>query len=92
VLEVGEGAGRLEPVVHMDVAGQRLDLVVDRRQLLVFGGDELRRLLGDVRIGGDHGRHRLADEAHLLVRQDRLIMKRRTVIRIGQVPSSRRRW
>ncbi len=84
VLEVGEGAGRLEPIVHIDVAGQRLDLVVDRRQLLVFGGDELHRLLGDVRIGGDHDRHRLPDEAHLLVRQDRLIMERRTVIRIGQ--------
>ena len=53
VLEVGEGAGRLELVVHVDLRGQRLDLVEDRRQLLVFGGDELHRLLGDVRIGGD---------------------------------------
>ena len=53
MLEIGEGAGRLELVVHVDLRGQRLDLVIDRRQFFVFGGDELYRLLGDVRIGGD---------------------------------------
>ena len=42
VLEIGEGAGRLELVVHIDLGGCRLDLVEDRGQLLVFGGDELR--------------------------------------------------
>ena len=80
VLEVGEGAGGLELLMHVDVRRQRLDLVVDRRQLLVFGGDELHRLLGDVRIGGDDGGDRLADEAHLLVREDRLVVERRPVI------------
>ena len=84
MLEVGEGAGGLELVVDIDLRGQRIDLVIDRRQFLVFGGDELHRLLGDVRIGGDHGGDRLADEAHLLVRQDRLVVERRAVIGTGQ--------
>ena len=83
MLEVGERAGGLEPVCTIDLRGQRLDLVVDRRQLLVFGGDELHRLFGDVRIGGDHGRDRFADEAHLLVRQDRLVVESRPVVRVG---------
>ena len=64
----------------IDVGGQRLDLVEDRRQLLVFRGDELHGLLGDMRIAGDDGGDRLADEAHLLVRQDRLIVEGGAVI------------
>ena len=83
VLEIGEGAGRLELVVHIDLGGCRLDLVEDRGQFLVFGGDELYRLVGNVRVGGDHGGDRLADEAHLLVRQDRLVVEGRPVIGIG---------
>ena len=66
--------------MHVDLRGQRIDLVIDRVHLLVFGGDELHRLLGDVRIGGDDGGDRLADEAHLLVGQDRLVVERRAVI------------
>jgi hypothetical protein len=46
VLEVGKRAGRLELVMHVDLRGQRLDLVVDRGKFLVFGGDELHRLFG----------------------------------------------
>ena len=57
-----------------------LDLVEDRRQLLVFGDDQLRRLLGDVGIGGEHHGDRLADEVHLVDRQDRLIVECRAVI------------
>ena len=80
VLEIGEGAGRLELLVHQDLRGQRLDLVEDRRQFLVFGDDQLRRLLGDMRIGGEHHRDRLADVAHLVDRQDRLVVECRPVI------------
>ena len=36
VLEVGEHAGRLQLVVHIGGRGHRLDLVVDRRKLLVI--------------------------------------------------------
>ena len=50
----------------IDLRGHRLDLVVHRGQLLVFGGDEMHRLLRHVRIGGQHHRHRLADVAHLV--------------------------
>ena len=82
VLEVGERAGGLELVVHVDLGVERLDLVVDRRQLLVLGGDLLHGLLGDVRIGREHHRDRLADEPHLLVGEDRLVVERRAVIRV----------
>ena len=83
VLQVGEGAGRLELVVHDRLRGHRLDLVVDRGQLLVLGDDEVRRLLGDVRIGREHDRDRLADVAHLVDREDRLVVERRAVVRLG---------
>ena len=83
MLEVGEGAGRLELLVHQDLVFGRLDLVEYRRQLLVFGDDELRRLLGDVRIGGEHDRDRLADIMHLADGEDRLVVEGRAVIGIG---------
>ena len=43
----------------------------------------VRRLLRDMRIGREHHRHRLADVAHLAVGQDRLVVERRAVERIG---------
>ena len=61
----------------------RLDLVVDRLELLVFGGDRLDGSVRDMRIGGEHHRDRLADEAHFVHGQDRLIVERRAVIGIG---------
>jgi len=83
MLEVGEAAGGLELIVHEDLRGHRLDLVIDRGQFLVFRNDFLRRRLGDVGIGGDHDRHRLADEADLVDRQDRLVVEGRPVIGVG---------
>ncbi len=80
MLEVREGAGGLEHVVHDHVRCQRLDLVVDGGQLVVVGFDQLRGALGDVRIGGEHDRDRLADMAHLVEREDRLVVKRGAVI------------
>jgi hypothetical protein len=61
----------------------RLDLVVDRLELLVFGGDRLHGGVGDMGIGGEHHRDRLADEAHFVHGQDRLVVERRAVIGIG---------
>ena len=43
----------------------------------------VRRLLRDVRIGGEHHRHRLADIVHLAVGEDRLVVEGRAVERIG---------
>ena len=83
VLEVGEGAGGLELLVHQDLVVGGLDLVEDRRQLLVLGDDQLRRLLGDVRIGGEHDRDRLADIVHLADGEDRLVVEGRAVIGLG---------
>ncbi len=80
VLEIGEGAGRLEFLVHQRLVFGGLDLVEDRRQFLVFCDDELRRLLGHVRVGGEHDRDRFADEVHLVDRQDRLVVECRPVI------------
>ena len=44
VLEVGKASGRPQLVVDGDRRGHRLDLVVDRGQLLIFGDDLLRPL------------------------------------------------
>ena len=83
MLEIGEGAGGLQLVVHQRLVLGRLDLVEHRRQFLIFGDDELHRLVGDMRIGGQHDRDRLADIMHLVERQDRLVVERRAVIGIG---------
>ena len=80
MLEVREGAGGLEHVVHDHVRCQRLDLVIDGGELVVVGFDQLRGALGDVRIGGEHDRDRLTDIAHLVEREDRLVVKRGAVI------------
>ena len=66
--------------MHQDLVLGGLDLVEDRRQLFVFGDDQLRRLLGDMGIGGKHHRNRLADIVHLVDRQDRLVVECRPVI------------
>ena len=49
----------------------------------ILGDDQLGSLLGDVRIGGEHDRDRLADIMHLVDGQDRLIVERRAVIGLG---------
>ena len=83
MFQIGESAGRLEHVVDQDVGLHGLDFVIDRRQFLVFGGDQLHRLFGDMRIACQHHRDRLADMAHFVERQNRLIVESRAVIRLG---------
>ncbi len=75
MLEVGEASGRAQLVVHIDLRGHGFDLVVDRRHLLVFGDDLRDRGLGDMGIARNHRGDRLADEAHLVEREDRLIVE-----------------
>jgi len=84
VLQIGKGTGWLQFIMDVDIRGQRLDLVIDGGKLLVFGGDELDRLLGDVGVSGEYRSDRLADEPYLLVGEDRLIMERRPIVGIGQ--------
>ena len=79
VLEVGEGARRPELVVHIDVAAERVDLVENRGQFLVFGGDQLDRLVGDVRVARDDG-DGSPTQPHLAVGQDWLVVEGRPVI------------
>jgi hypothetical protein len=83
VLQVGERAGGLELLMHVHVRARGLDLVEHGGKLLVLGHDQLGRFLGHVRVGREHDRHRLADVMHLIDGEDRLVVKRRTVIGIG---------
>ncbi len=83
MLEIRESAGGLEHIVHDDVRLHRRDLVVDGRQFVVFGGDQLRGPLGHVRVARQHHGDRLADVTHLVERQDRLVVKGRAVIGLG---------
>ncbi len=80
VLQVGEGAGGLELLVHQDLVLGRLDLVEHRRQLVVLGDDQRRGLVGDMGVLGEHHGDRLADVVHLVDREDRLVVERRAVI------------
>src|SRR6516162_7190331 len=82
VLEVGKGFGRPQFVMHVDFGIQSLDFVEDGGQFVVLRSDELRSCLGDVRITGDDRGNRLADKAHFLVGQNRLIMEGGPVIRM----------
>ena len=82
VLEVGKGCGWLELVMDESARGECLHLVIDCGQLFVLRADELHCLLRNVRIARQDHRDRLADETHLAVRQDRLVVKCRAVIRI----------
>ncbi len=83
MLQVGERRRRLQHLVHDRVRVRGLALVEDGGQFLVLGDDEARRMLGDVRVFRQHHRDRLAGEAHLAVGEDRLVVKGRPVIGIG---------
>jgi hypothetical protein len=83
VLEVGEAAGGLQLIVHIGRRRHRLDLVVDRRQFVVFGDDRMRRGFGNMGIGREHHGDRLADETHLVDGENRLVVEGRPVIGIG---------
>ena len=82
MLQIGESAGRLEHIVDQDVGLHGLDFVVDSGQFLIFGRDQLHRLFGNMRIAGQHHGDRLAHMAHFAERQNRLIVKGRSVIRL----------
>jgi hypothetical protein len=83
VLQIGEGARGLQLIVHKHRRDERLDLVEDRWQWLVLDHDRLCRLFGDARIDGEHRSDRLADMAYLSFGEDRLVVKRRSVIGLG---------
>jgi hypothetical protein len=50
MLEIGEGASRLQFIMHQNLVIGRLDFIEHGRQLLVLGNDLLHGLVGDVRI------------------------------------------
>jgi hypothetical protein len=79
MLEVGEGAGGLELLVHHDLVLRRLDFVEHRRQFVILGDDQggLLRHMGIVR---QHHRDGLADIMHLVDGEDRLVVEGRAVI------------
>ena len=81
MLQVREGAGGPELVVHHRLRGHCFDFVVDGRQLLVLRRDQVYRLLRHMRIGSEHDRDRLADIAHLVQGEYWLIVECRPVVR-----------
>ena len=84
MFQIGKGTGWLQLIMDVDIRGQRLDLVIDRGKLFVFGCNQLDRLLSDVGVAGEYRSDRLADEPYLLVGEDRLIMKRWPIVRVRQ--------
>ena len=66
--------------MHQRIRLHRRQFVVDGRQLLILGRNQLRRLLRDMRIARQNRGHRLADIADFVESEDRLIVKGRPVI------------
>ncbi len=58
-------------LMHDNVGLQRLDFVVHRRQFVIICGNQLHRLVGDMRIARQHGGNRLTDVAHFVDGEDR---------------------
>ena len=83
VFQIGERPGRPQHVVHQRVGRHGGDLVINRGQLLIVRRDQLRGLLGHMRIARQDRRDRFADVAHFVERQDRLIVERGTIVRLG---------
>jgi hypothetical protein len=83
MLEVSEGASRFQFIMHKRFVFSRLDLIENGRQLLVFRHDLLRRLVRDMWVAGEHDGNRLADKMYFANGQDRLVVKCRPVIGIG---------
>jgi hypothetical protein len=83
MFQIGKRAGRTQHLVHQRVRLHCSQLVIDGRQLVVFGRNQLCSLLRDVRIARQNGRDRLADIANLVKCEDRLIAKGRAVIGLG---------
>lgn len=70
------------PVAHLELGGAiGLAQVEHRRELLDLEHDELRRILGRVRVVGEHDRDGLTDVAHTLARQDRLQVRVERLVR-----------
>jgi hypothetical protein len=84
LLGVGERLRRIAaPQVKIERDRERLDFVEHRRHRLVVDFDRLRRLFGNMRVGGEHCRDRLAGMANLALSKDRLVVKGRAVIGLG---------
>jgi hypothetical protein len=87
MLQIGKGAGGRSVSCTIAFEPTASTSSYTARQLLVLRGNEVRRLLGDVRVGGQHHRHRLADVAHLVDGEDRLVVERGSVVGLGhQLP------
>jgi len=69
--------------MHQRVRLHRGQLVIDRRQFVVFRRNQLRSLFGDVRIARQNGGNWLADITHFVERENRLIVKGGAVIGLG---------
>ena len=83
VLEIGEHARRLQPVVNdRRVRPRGRHLVEHRLERLVLDLDQVRGLLGDVRVGGQGNGDGLAHVSNLAMRQNRLVVKCGTVVRM----------
>src|SRR2546427_8363785 len=87
MLEVWERRGRFEYVVDDRSAGFCCGNFVEHRfEGLVLHRDQIRRLVGHVRILSQRHRDRLAGISYFLERENRLVVKCRAVIWIGNEP------
>src|SRR5665213_343158 len=62
MLEIGEGAGGLQFIMHQNLVIGRFDFVKHCRQLYTLRYNRIHALVGDVRIESQHDRNRLADK------------------------------
>src|SRR5579862_481449 len=83
MLQVGKGSRRLQCLVDMNCGCCGLDLVEHGGQYFVVRGNEARAFFCDMRVACQYDRDWLADMPDLVECEDRLVMKRRPIIRTG---------
>ena len=66
MFQIGKRAGWLQLFMHNSFGIKSLDLVIDGREFLVLGIDQLRGFFGHMRIFRQYDRDRLTDMANLV--------------------------
>ena len=83
MLEIGKCCCGLQLGVDGHWRGDRFDLIVNGRQLLVLDLDGSQRFERDV-VGGQNYRNRLSIVSHFVKRENRLVVKGWSMIGVGK--------
>ena len=86
MFQVGKRDRRFQFIVDMNRRGGRFHFVENRRQFFVLRSDQAGGIFSHMRVSCKDHSDRLSDIAHLVQGEHRLIVKRRSVIGLGNQP------